>query len=381
MTLGEPGDQEGVPDPLFSPGSALERGLNTAKGRSLPSSAWEPGDWGCSLMNWLLVPVAVNEVGKTVRPHQAEKGGVYFCPACKVPVILRSGPVRVPHFAHEASEGCNQETIIHQCAKLVICQDVLDWRAGLSPVPTVKRMCRICNNIGTQALPETVQKAVMEYRLPDGLVADVAFLDGESAIAAVEIRVTHRVGAAKASRMPLPFIELDGQAVVDKPGEWVPLDDRFRPFTCGSCREDLRTFHARARRVARAQGLEPPTSFYRYAPGRCWHCRREILFFTWPGHKLHSASPPPREPAPRTIRLMFSATIESEYWANCCSYCGAIQGDFHAYAEPDGPFFALGCLKDTVEDFRDDMLKLAHHVEEVRRWGEAGRSPYRAERT
>ncbi|MDO8903226.1 hypothetical protein [Hydrogenophaga sp.] len=40
------------------------------------------------------------------------------------------------------------------------------------------------------------------------------------------------------------------------------------------------------------------------------------------------------------FRKGFSRTAEQTYFANHCSHCGALQGDFYMYMEPDGPFFA-----------------------------------------
>jgi competence CoiA-like predicted nuclease len=68
----------------------------------------------------LLVPVALDNNRSLIKPESAEKGNNYFCPACGEPVILKKGDVRVPHFAHKISETCNQETIIHKTAKLLI---------------------------------------------------------------------------------------------------------------------------------------------------------------------------------------------------------------------------------------------------------------------
>jgi hypothetical protein len=41
--------------------------------------------------------------------------------------------------------------------------------------------------------------------------------------------------------------------------------------------------------------------------------------------------------APR-YRRAFSKTTQSSYWANHCSECGALQGDFHLFEEPGEPF-------------------------------------------
>lgn len=45
--------------------------------------------------------------------------------------------------------------------------------------------------------------------------------------------------------------------------------------------------------------------------------------------------------APR-YRRAFSQTTRSSYWANHCSECGALQGDFHLFETSGGPFFPRG---------------------------------------
>ena len=72
----------------------------------------------------------------------------------------------------------------------------------------------------------------------------------------------------------------------------------------------------------------------------CWKCGRGINVYTWPGHEMW-ANTCPGEGRPATVRLMHSGTAEGEYWANSCSYCGAIQGDWFLYMEPDGAFFGM----------------------------------------
>ncbi len=77
----------------------------------------------------------------------------------------------------------------------------------------------------------------------------------------------------------------------------------------------------------------------------CWKCGRRISVYMWRGHVLWP-DVCPEEGRPATVRRMYSGTTKGEYWANSCSYCGAIQGDWFLYMEPDGPFFAM---EDEVE--------------------------------
>jgi hypothetical protein len=48
--------------------------------------------------------------------------------------------------------------------------------------------------------------------------------------------------------------------------------------------------------------------------------------------------------APRTLVLL-SSGISAGTWANTCPYCGAVQGNWFLYHEPDGAFFGWEDLK------------------------------------
>ena len=80
----------------------------------------------------------------------------------------------------------------------------------------------------------------------------------------------------------------------------------------------------------------------------CWKCDARIAVYTWPEHQMWSDTCP-EEGRPATVRLMHSETAQGEYWANSCSHCGAIQGDWFLYTEPDGPFFGLPVAGEVCE--------------------------------
>src|SRR5690606_23854946 len=148
----------------------------------------------------------------------------------------------------------------------------------------------------------------VEYRLVDGSIADVALLVGETAEAAVEIRATHAVDEAKADRLPVLFIEVDGFEIIENPAVWKPIIDNFRPLICRKCKSTYLMFQAKMQRVAKANKIKLPAAYYRYGLCKCWKCKREIIVFAWPKDGLHDESAPRVEPIPRTIRYRFSKT-------------------------------------------------------------------------
>lgn len=313
----------------------------------------------------LRVPFVIDDKDQLYTPATAEKGKNYFCPACRVAVILKQGEIRTAHFAHKVSETCNQETITHKTAKLLIRKAVNEWRSGKSDPPILQRACQICGESMSQPLPEKVDSAILEYKLANGAIVDVALMVGDIAQAAIEIRVTHPVDEIKANRLTVPFIELDGYELIENPAVWRPITDNFKPLTCEQCRSNYSRFQVKVRQIAKASGIELPKMYYRYGFCKCWKCKREIVVFAWPKDGMHNNSAPKVNPPPRTVQYRFSKTVGDKYWVNTCPYCQSIQGDFFLYSEPDGPFFALDCEEDSPAAFERDLLKIAMYAVQI----------------
>ncbi len=196
--------------------------------------------------------------------------------------------------------------------------------------------------------------------MSEGYVVDVALMDRTTAVAAIEIKVTHEVDEKKDKRLSIPFIEVDGFEILQEPQVWKPIKDRFKPKTCAKCLSNFEKFKLKTSKIAKDTNIEIPTSYYRYAPHTCWKCNKEILVFTWPHHKVNDKKPPTKKPIPKTIFNRYSTTAQEKYWVNTCLYCNNIQGDFYLYAEPYGPFFTLGCCYDNHKAFRNDLIRLAY---------------------
>jgi hypothetical protein len=313
----------------------------------------------------LRVPLAADVTGILLSPADAEKDKRYFCPACREPVVLRQGEIKVAHFAHKVSDNCNQETILHKTAKLLIQHAVAEWKHGKSGPPMLQRACQVCGSSLNQPLPDKVDAAVLEYALSDGSIVDVALIVGEIARAAVEIKVTHAMDVTKANRLPVPFIELDGYKVIQNPSLWKPITDTFGTLTCRKCKSSYSAFQTKAQRVAKATDIDLPTSYYRYGLCNCWKCKRYIVVFTWPKDGLHDDDAPLVNPVPRTIQYRFSRMAGGQYWANTCPYCKSIQGDFFLHSEPDGPFFSTHIGEDSPTAFRADMMRIATYAAQL----------------
>ena len=62
--------------------------------------------------------IANDEHGRQILAHDAVKSGRYFCPVCDMPVVLKAGSVKVPHFSHHHILQCSRylykrESLLH----------------------------------------------------------------------------------------------------------------------------------------------------------------------------------------------------------------------------------------------------------------------------
>ena len=310
----------------------------------------------------LQVPFALDDKKKLYDPETAEKGKRYFCPACQDTVILRKGEIKTSHFAHKASENCNQETIIHRIAKQLILQVISDWKDNKVEAPILKRICEICRKPKNQPLPDKVEHAVLEYRMLDGFIVDVALMVENEPAAAIEIKVSHAVDDNKAELLSVPFIELEGQKVIESPSVFEPIHDQFFPFTCRSCKQAKTLFQVKVNQIAKQTGIELPAHYYRYGFCKCWKCKREIIVFAWPKTSAWDKSAPKVKPVPQTIQYRYSNTVGNKYWVNTCPRCRSIQGDWHLFSEPDGPFFGIRCEENSQDAYHKDMQNIISYA-------------------
>lgn len=127
--------------------------------------------------------------------------------------------------------------------------------------------------------------------------------------------------------------------------------------------ENLEQFLAVVGRVSEATKVPLPEGYkYRYAPYKCWKCKGEMIAFVWPEDEWSDESSVPPEPIPKTVRVSYTQMSDSEYWANVCPHCEAVQGDFYVFSEPDSPLFGSRTLfRDDKESFESDMMKIAQH--------------------
>jgi hypothetical protein len=316
------------------------------------------------------VPLALDNNDELIQPVDAVKGQEYRCPLCHDMVILRKGNIKVAHFAHHISSTCTSETILHLTAKMLIQKAVKTWRSGESSAPVTIRKCKICDGDLETPLNKQVTDAILEYRLSNGLIADVALMTNNNPIAAVEIRVTHAVDKKKAGELQIPFIELNGEDVIKDHYTWRAIAHNSQLRVCANCKDIYKKFMIKVSNIASNTNITLPTEFYRYSICSCYRCKKHIIVFTWPKENDDDDENENTEivlpkPMPRTLQYRYSKMAHSKYLANTCPYCNALQGDFFLHSEPEAPFFCMGYDNNFSTDFTEDILKFAQYASEL----------------
>lgn len=177
-----------------------------------------------------------------------------LCPACHQTVILRLGSVRAAHAAHHPHTVCptsNPETAAHLNAKLHICHELRQIRTL-----DVSYQCPGIGEIFASTQTFCDERIEMPWLhdwddvLPEvtleGVRPDVALLQNQRIIGAVEVRMTHAVDDEKAEvyrRLALPWIEVRATDVLRgmEPkwtvGKPLPVVDHGpeRRWRCDSC--------------------------------------------------------------------------------------------------------------------------------------------------
>ena len=304
----------------------------------------------------LMTPFALDSGGRLTHANDASRGNGYFCPACEQKLTLKRGKIKMPHFAHKPESNCSGETIKHQVAKLRVADAITNWKMGKTEAPRIALGCKNewCGATKWLPLPDRVSEAVLE--LPIGAYrVDVALMNGETPMAAIEVKVSHAVDNTKAEQLKIPFIEVDADAVIDNPTTLKPIRDTLeKKITCTSCKEIRSKFDEHCQTLLKPTGLEAlPTKYYRYAPDTCWSCEMAILVFAWPGCGANINNKPSLAPIPHTIQYRYDYDHyrpKHKRWTNICHGCNSTQA-WWSLKGRDGPFIGLHKIK----DFDGDM--------------------------
>lgn len=292
----------------------------------------------------LKVPYGQDQAGALVRADHADKTHIYTCPACAVRLLLKAGPRRVKHFAHQPSTTCtSEETLAHLIAKRLVAAAIERVARGEGPKQVFVVPCRECAAPIEKPLPmETFARAGLEVPIGAYRPDVVGFYEGRPRLA-FEVLATHAVPESKGDSLGVPWVELSAADIIEDPTRWVPVRSRLKPTFCSACHKRFKEVREAARRCGVRDDLYSVSYHARQTPyvaaiETCWRCGHAITVFWWEG--VPFCRTPPPEPRPATIQWRHSKTYGGSYWANTCP-CGAVQGDNFLFLSPAGPFVHL----------------------------------------
>lgn len=300
----------------------------------------------------LFVPYGMDPEGVLVKAVEADRATTYCCPGCSSPLVLHAGERVIRHFAHKANTSCTGETIAHKTAKALLVQTIIaQSSAHESNSISIACPCSSCETSFILSLPASSLTSAHEEVPVAEYICDVVAFRGTEPVLAIEVLVTHEVGQAKATALPLPWIELRAEDVLENPYLWRSIAGEMKPVVCLDCKTHGRKLNTLSDKWGQpifepARQHNGNLTGYRSAIEVCWSCKQEILVYWWPGVPFCEAEPP--NPRPKTVQLRNSKQFGGSYWANTCPSCKSIQGDNFLFLSSKAPFRGLP-LRDTPE--------------------------------
>ncbi|MCA9383599.1 hypothetical protein KC909_04480 [Candidatus Dojkabacteria bacterium] len=316
-------------------------------------------------------PYALNQDTTLIHIGDSKKGEKYRCPECEYEVIPRKGNIRVPHFSHKADFDCDNESQLHKTCKLLIKHLVQNQKFNKFTKRSninISRECSICNKNSMDSIPWDVDNARFEVKLTNNSIADIVLTKDKEIVAAVEIKVTHKVDEWKKESMPIPYVELEGEELISNPESWKPISHNLGSKTCRICKTDIDSFYRRSVRIANSLDMKLPKDYFRYAPSECWRCKKEIMIFDWPHKAYDQIKDSELIRKPKSVRKHGKEFVPKsnglymrveKQWANFCLHCKSWQADWNK----DSPLHWFQCGRDDVESFKRDMVIIA-----LQRW-------------
>jgi hypothetical protein len=185
---------------------------------------------------------AINKVSnERENPKFADKKNNYKCPSCERDVIFKKGQIKIPHFAHKASEiKCAfydkpSETEIHKEAKILM-KSLLDNKKELH----FSRKCSDCNKHKIIDINyDNNDKAIIEYKFKyndSNRSADVALINTNNDIKFI-FEICHKNPTKECNR-PEPWVEINATELIKKINEDNDYNiECIREYRCEECVE------------------------------------------------------------------------------------------------------------------------------------------------
>ena len=140
----------------------------------------------------ILYPVAYAQPYEAVHIEDAQRRRPYFCFGCDREMVMRSGDIRRPHFAHKAGfVQCEKDNTLHEAAKAFICKG-FRHAVATGEEYQVRYPCKQCEthisvNVAIEGANIESEKTVVKGTRSDLVV----FQPDGSPRVIIEIVVTH----------------------------------------------------------------------------------------------------------------------------------------------------------------------------------------------
>lgn len=183
------------------------------------------GRWHGELLGWVVVDEKLRRVSEFLTlPREARRQA--RCPHCREFVTLKLGPIRIPHAAHKRRQVCGatgRETILHMNAKFHLAEQLM----GVDSMK-LRKWCSGagCKSDSVREWEVSWDRVEVEWTV-GSLRPDLSLFRGGDPVGALEVFVTHSVGADKSAALAalkIPWVEVRALDVLDKAAAWMPKD-------------------------------------------------------------------------------------------------------------------------------------------------------------
>ncbi|EII5450411.1 competence CoiA-like family protein [Salmonella enterica] len=262
--------------------------------------------------------------GNVINVNDAIREKDYYCPCCDEKLTLRAGNIIRKHFSHRNDSKCDPESVYHKLAKFLICY-AIDEKKVIMPC------------FFSHALEEV---PIDKYRCDV-----VAYLNNGNKVA-IEVYHTHKVDDDKKEHLPIPWIELKSETIIEDPFLWICDDFKFKLTFCSDCIQHFK--HYTPLNI-------PNDKEFNYIADliTCYRCKSITPVFLHNNGNEYNT--------PHTIKFIKTPKVRNGYFTNTCVNCGIIIGMRYIYWETTH----LKNLQD-LEIFRD--LQLENVFYEKQQW-------------
>ncbi|HEM8715204.1 TPA: competence CoiA-like family protein [Enterobacter hormaechei] len=297
--------------------------------------------------------------GKVINVNDAIREKDYYCPCCDEKLTMRAGNIKRKHFSHRNDSKCDPESVYHKLAKFLICYAIDENSKGNKKVKMVSK-CHGCAKAHEKVIMPCIFSHALEEVPIDKYRCDVvAYLNNGNKVA-IEVYHTHKVDDDKKEHLPIPWIELKSETIIEDPFLWICDDFKFKLNFCSDCIQHFKKIISICDKYNIDRSLYTPLNIpndkeFNYIADliTCYRCKAITPVFLHNNGNEYNA--------PHTIKFIKTPKVRNGYFTNTCVNCGIIIGMRYVYWETTH----LKNLQD-LEIFRD--LELENVFYEKQQW-------------